>query len=917
MATVLANRSLAQLADHFKTTGNRLASYCENQPALQSWIQQLRADMSRSDFTQDSSLMDIIQKMCEPDKNSRLDARDLVRRLNKLDSPYRGSCCSVKKSSSGLTANAMQSCGISSTVKSSNGDSPSSDDLGSSDIEDDDYKTISELDSDEMADNVLEQTYSLTAGPDVPKHREVPTLGREAQQAHDSIANIQQAIVCPKIRMLEAEGLADHMETPAQRAPLGVQDLTKTGITSSTERNPCSVSKPVTADTASQSDRPSSQSQLLCRWPGCLYTMEATADDLAQDISLRHHLRDVHLVHEVGLSGLSFDKGSTGTTAAATLTAESGALQLYVTKNKKVRFDASAEPGVMSRQDSAHSRKGSPLRQQQSAKNLPLVPDISQKPANDQEIPPFTRVPSYWLAKQNMLSHTTFQFMSTRPLFVYGTLMFPSVLRSKAASFVSSEGTYSSLQGRRLRTISRDWSGMDLSIKTAAEHMTPATAAGFVRYTDQVHPRHAVAMLGSATSTQSTTGLLVHGLSDEALACLDHLYEEKGPRKQFNVASGINQDEWLKTLLKRCPITVRICLADGHSIEIEADTYMAVILDESSTDMAEPWSTKSFIQSRAFNSLTSHVKNNELILEEQAIASAIGTTLVLPGDELAELALVGNVQRVESMLRDGYDVNSISSRHGTALQAAASKGDVRMMKFLMRAGASVNISGGHYQTPLIAAVVEGNYDAMKLLLQHDAEVFIGGGKYISAIYQAVDFENLRMVHALLEKGAWLTRDFEELLDLADERDNDEIYDELVQYDVRDLHKRRRNRSRKQGAVKPNEDEVAFINRTAGAICLWEAFKLHNQPGKWTGIKGVQVLRAGMKHGLSETVLEKIRPHVHSFPAIQDFFADAVEDRLGGRLRPVRHTDPHRRRFKDSSQANSALYTLAKGFSKDS
>lgn len=472
--------------------------------------------------------------------------------------------------------------------------------------------------------------------------------------------------------------------------------------------------------------------------------------------------------------------------------------------------------------------------------------------------------------------------MSTRPLFVYGTLMFPSVLRSQAASFVGSEGTYSSVQGRRLRTISRDWSGMDLSIKTAAEHMTPAQVSGLTKCADQAHIKHVVAMLqGSAEPGQTTTGMLIHGLSDEALACLDHLYEHEGPRTRFSTASSSNRLQWPETLLKRSPITVRISLDDGHSIEIEADTYLAVVNDAFPTDMTQPWSMKAFMQSRAFNSLTANIKHTELIQEEQAIATAIGTILVLPGDELAELALSGDLRQVESMLRDGYDVNSLSSRHGTALQAAASKGDLKMMKCLLGVGASVNLVGGHYQTPLIAAVVEGHYQAMKLLLQHNAEVFAPGGKYISAIYQAVDFENLRMVHALLEKGAWLTQDFVELLDLADERDNDEIYDELTQYDVRDLHKRRRNASRKHTTPKSDDNEVAFINRTAGAVCLWEAIKLHNQPGKWTGIKGVQVLRAGMKHGLSETVLEKIRPHVHSFPAIQDFFASAVAERLEG------------------------------------
>src|SRR5205814_7771800 len=65
-------------------------------------------------------------------------------------------------------------------------------------------------------------------------------------------------------------------------------------------------------------------------------------------------------------------------------------------------------------------------------------------------------------------------------LFVYGRLMFPSVLRSFAAR--STKGVYSFQHQRRLNPSSIDWAKVDMSLNHAAEAMTPARLEGFDRW---------------------------------------------------------------------------------------------------------------------------------------------------------------------------------------------------------------------------------------------------------------------------------------------------------------------------------------------------------------------------------------------------------------------------------------------------
>lgn len=474
--------------------------------------------------------------------------------------------------------------------------------------------------------------------------------------------------------------------------------------------------------------------------------------------------------------------------------------------------------------------------------------------------------------------------------------MFPSVLLALSERFTTADGTYSAGQNRRLFTTSADWGRVDSSLQAVAAQMTPATLPGYHRF--QL-PRFSVAYAKSSSKPGAeVSGFLIFGLSSDAVACLDTLYEEGGPRHLFDEKSSTTR-EWKETRLFREQVKVKINVVGGELLHISAETYLANSLNINFPDILIPWNMDRFLRGRSFGQLAGHAR---YLTEETTIAKTLGTRMLLPGDGIVSNVLKQNMDGVNRMLKDGYDINAPSIKYGTALQAAACVGDRQIMEALLDRGASINAKGGEYGTALVAAVVEGHTEAVRLLLKNNAKLFLPGGKYISALFQAVDFERVEIATMLLEKGAWLTSDFGELLDLARERNNEEMYQKLLEYDIRDVHLKRSKRlAGSKGALRlgndgkhPTESSGGAVNSnaSAGVVCLSEAWKLHNQPGKWTGKKLVTVLRAGMEHGLDVGILEKIRPFVHSFPLIQKFFVEAVGSSFDGRFMPEHHSDPN-------------------------
>ncbi|KAK4503337.1 hypothetical protein PRZ48_004252 [Zasmidium cellare] len=900
MVTVLAGRSIEELQFFFQTTGSNRTVYQDNPKAIEKWLQQLQTTLSTSDVPEDAQLIEIVKYMCCRDPSKRLDSRDLVRRIFKLDGPmpYYGLCCSSRSQLS----SPVRSDSMNSTSTDSSASDSSLEEL-EDETEHGAWVAVNSESAIEYPSNYISPVVE-DSETTVVAYNQPPKVERHILE---DVTEVQAPVFEDPVPIAVQENAA----TMDVATDLGEVEQTITHLTPALEqtanaRSSNAGKEPIPSKTDITTIREPTKFQsthgLECPYPKCKPPKGLALQLFDSFDSLHEHLLDVHEVHDFGRLCL-LDGSRDVPYRLLTLTAQTGALEAVgrrkkETNERQVRFSELPDESRPKPRPTQVVRPKDINGIYDINAEIPIAPGTADAAITAKcaklGIPPTTFTPSYLLAAKNRFSQLELLSQKTRfgkPLFVYGTLMFPSVLRCQAESFIGTEGTYSSQQGRRIVTSSRDWSGVDESIQSAAECMTPAILPGYKRYRLS---NYSLAYV-EPVSQNETPGFLIFGLSPEALACLDHLYEEKGPKHLFNERES-KRTEWSRTRLVRKTAPVRLNVVGGESVEIEAEVYVSNVEDGHQRDTAQPWDMNCFLRGKSFNTLTNRLDGGRRIVEEEAIANTIGTRMVLPGDEFVEKVLSGDQDGLLDMLRGNQCVDAPSVKYGTALQAAASKGNVEIMNLLIDSGASVNASGGQYSNPLTAAVVEDHYDAMKLLLRHDAKLFLPGGRYISALYQAVDFDRVDMAHALLEKGAWLTKDYREVLDLAAERNNNEMYDELVRYDVLDIHcKDRRLRdgspASSSGLAETSHSLSAEQYTSIGAVCLVQAIRLHGQPGKWTGRKGVKVLRAGIERGLDGRILEKIRPHIHSFPTIQKFFADAVGEAFDGRLKPVRHSEP--------------------------
>ncbi len=85
-------------------------------------------------------------------------------------------------------------------------------------------------------------------------------------------------------------------------------------------------------------------------------------------------------------------------------------------------------------------------------------------------------------------------------------------------------------------------------------------------------------------------------------------------------------------------------------------------------------------------------------------------------------AVRGHAEVVRSLLQGGADVNAGNIKGWTALMLAVSVGDAEMMRVLLQGGADADIRDREGRTPLISAAAENNVECLKVLLEHGADV---------------------------------------------------------------------------------------------------------------------------------------------------------------------------------------------------
>ena len=516
-------------------------------------------------------------------------------------------------------------------------------------------------------------------------------------------------------------------------------------------------------------------------------------------------------------------------------------------------------------------------------------------------IPKSSLAPSYFLASSNRLSPDQVDF-GPPPLFVYGSLMFPSILRARAARFVSAEGVYSRELQRRIPTSAEDWSWVNESLQHAAQQMTPALLEGFERFELR---KSRDAGLARSKATNEIRGFIVSGLSYEALACLDYLYgnerinehaTKEEARQNSDTASNESSNpsdsdsstysqsstrtqKGRLDLFVREKIDITICAFNGQPRKVAAQTYIWKV---GPSQRSGSWDRNRFVKCKSFRrySTNTQLPKYNWVGEETRLADKMGMMYAMPGDELCDKTLNGKIDVVEALVEEGSDINASCHLYGTPLQAAAAKGDEEMVHVMMKyLKADPNIKAGKYQFPLIAAISEGHEEVVKTLLRYGANPLVGAGPFISPIYQAVSFEDVKMTEMLLEKGAWLCNDYQELLDLATESRNHEIGNLLKEYDIRDLHKRLllKAENRRSGRnLRPNPDQRIASKRDYSLMpALMEILRLKGRKGKWTGIKAVKVIRIAYGNEVPEDLLAFMSQHLES---IQKVVTDLV---MGG------------------------------------
>lgn len=217
-------------------------------------------------------------------------------------------------------------------------------------------------------------------------------------------------------------------------------------------------------------------------------------------------------------------------------------------------------------------------------------------------LPAATLLPSYILAGTNHFQQAEIAAAARSDpvesnLFVYGRLMFPTVLH--AFALASKEGVYSTELRRRLHPTSADWAKADLSIKHTTQVMTPAILQGYDRWkpkgmncaviqdarlTNKIMSRQRDLGLESQTNGKrqgEVTGFLILSLRYDALRFCDLVFggdtstlRKMRPQTESNRAGEATENRIREVgFLQRRTVSVECELGEGWSSSVMAETY--------------------------------------------------------------------------------------------------------------------------------------------------------------------------------------------------------------------------------------------------------------------------------------------------------------------------------------------------------
>jgi hypothetical protein len=490
-------------------------------------------------------------------------------------------------------------------------------------------------------------------------------------------------------------------------------------------------------------------------------------------------------------------------------------------------------------------------------------------------IPQASFVPSYILAGTNHLSKTEMMVATADPtscnVFVYGRLMFPSVLHAIASQSI--DGVYAPDLQRRIFPLSSDWGKANFSIQRASEVMTPALLRGYDRWqpsgfdcaaiqhssdTPEILGRRQRAGQRQINPPGEVVGHLIVGIKMEAVRYLDLLfaYDEKNlkgtrPAKQ---EEGKESSVEVDSPLRGEMVNVEVELITGEITTVDAYTY---VWRRGTAGLTRRWKEDRFVSGHSFQSLVG--TNTEWRAEEQALASTMKISYSLLGDSLCAAVIAGDMEELEDLIDGGCDPDAPCRVYGTALQAAVVVGNEDMAVCLIEDGADVNASGGQYGNALIAAAYGSRKSITRMLLRKGADVFLTDPVHVNALYQAVGHSDYAIAEMLLEHAAWLVEDWGEICDLADELNDVEIQTLLRRYDVRKMHREDQRSKRREGR------ELEVERHSSSNVLMQVAKKcvvVQSMSGNWKGRKGVAVAVTALNAGASLSILPLLRKAVN-------------------------------------------------------
>jgi hypothetical protein len=495
-------------------------------------------------------------------------------------------------------------------------------------------------------------------------------------------------------------------------------------------------------------------------------------------------------------------------------------------------------------------------------------------------LPRATLVPSYVLAGSNRFSMKEVRgsdiTMGSHNLFVYGRLMFPSVLRAFAARSTQGQGVYSPMHQRRLVPTSSDWANADVSVKNAAEAMTPAklkdydawrpsrmecAAIQHVSRTSSILRNRSERGIPSLEATPSgeVVGFLILGVTEEVLRYCDLVFTsdaESLKRAQRTSEEGGSASH-VDGLLQRKLVAVDVQLTSGEYRSLPANTY---VWSKGTDHLRHPWRPEAFVRSGDFQNM-SHVDGSDWRGEEMMLSKTMKVAYALAGDELCSAIISNDMPKLKNLIDDYRNVDARCRKYGTPLQAAVSTGNDEFVRLLLAHGANPSSKGGKYGSPLIAATVGKRRAITRILLKHRADIFTSHPQYVNALYQAVGSTDYALTEMLLEGGAWLSKDYGEIRDLAIEKRDRELQDLLVEYDVRDAYENPlEERHVGNQPERKHREDVGFLRRYGPVTkaVLRKFVVVSGESGSLRGRKGVAITRAALEAGAPPMILDLIR-----------------------------------------------------------